>query len=120
MLLQAQGKLAEADPLFKEAIEGKSSQLGATHPATLTSVNNYAGLLQAKGQLDEAEKMYRQALEGRRDQLGNHHTDTLTSINNLASVLQGKSALAKYLILCLPTSYHSLRLWKIAGSRASV
>ena len=49
LLLQDQGKLAEAEPLFRRALKGCEQQLGAQHPGTLTSVNNMARLLQARG-----------------------------------------------------------------------
>jgi len=46
-LLQAQGNLAEAEPLFRRALEGREKQLGASHPDMLASVNNLAAFLQA-------------------------------------------------------------------------
>mmetsp|Transcript_9599 Transcript_9599/g.26759 ORF Transcript_9599/g.26759 Transcript_9599/m.26759 type:complete len:340 (+) Transcript_9599:1-1020(+) len=63
-------------------------QLGPTHPDTLTSVDNLAGLLKAMGVFDEAETLYRRALEGSKRKLGSTHPDTLTSLNNLAGLLQ--------------------------------
>jgi len=38
--LQAQGKLAEAETLFRRALEGCERQLGAKHRDTLAAVNN--------------------------------------------------------------------------------
>ena len=49
-LLQAQGKLGEAEPLFRRTLEGRERQLGADHPSTLTSANNLALLLEAQAQ----------------------------------------------------------------------
>ena len=40
LLLQDQGKLSEAETLYREALEVKRRTLGATHPSTLTSINN--------------------------------------------------------------------------------
>jgi Flp pilus assembly protein TadD len=57
-LLQARGKLDEAEPLFLRALQGKEEALGAKHPHTLTSVNNLAFLLKARGKLDEAEPLF--------------------------------------------------------------
>ena len=48
----------------------RHARTGPTHPDTLTSVNNLAGLLQAQGKLDEAEPLYRRALAGREETLG--------------------------------------------------
>ena len=53
-LLQDQGKLSEAEPLFREALAARRRTLGDEHPDTLTSVNNMASLLLDQGKLDEA------------------------------------------------------------------
>ena len=58
------GKLAEAEPLYRRALEGREQQLGAKHPHTLTSVNNLVSLLHAQGKLTKAEALFRRALEG--------------------------------------------------------
>jgi len=48
MLLQDQGKLSAAEPLFWEALEGSRRTLGDTHPFTLTGINNLASLHSGK------------------------------------------------------------------------
>jgi tetratricopeptide (TPR) repeat protein len=65
LLLEAQGKLAEAEPLYRRALEGREQQLGAHHPSTLTSVNNLAMLLRTQGKLAEAELLYRRYASSR-------------------------------------------------------
>jgi len=42
VFLQAQGKLARAEPLFWRALEGHEQPLGAQHPSTLSSVGKLA------------------------------------------------------------------------------
>ena len=64
LLLEAQGKFDEAEPLFRRALDGLEQQLGADHQETLASVTNLALLLQAQGKFDEAEPLLRRALEG--------------------------------------------------------
>ena len=54
-LLQAQGRLAEAEPYYRKALEVSRRVLGDEHPSTLSSINNMGGLLQAQGRLAEAE-----------------------------------------------------------------
>jgi tetratricopeptide (TPR) repeat protein len=58
-LLQSQGKLAEAEPYFRDALEKSRRVLGEEHPNTLTSINNmgYLHLAQSKDReaLDLAE-----------------------------------------------------------------
>ena len=38
-LLRAQGKLGEAEPLYRESLAAKKETLGDKHPDTLTSVS---------------------------------------------------------------------------------
>jgi len=99
-LLREEGKLPEAEPLMREALDGRRDQLGNSHPITLTSIHNLATLLNEQGKRAEAEPLMREALDGNRHQLGNSHPDTLTSINSLAALLlaQGKLAEAKPLM----------------------
>ena len=57
-LLQAQGKLADAEPLCHEGLAGSRETLRNKHPDTLASISNMAGLLKARGKLAEAEPLY--------------------------------------------------------------
>ena len=94
-LLQSQGKLAEAEPYFREDLEKSRRVLGEEHPDTLTSINNMGFLLQSQGKLAEAELHYREALEKRRRVLGEEHPDTLGSINNMGFLLRAQGKLAE-------------------------
>jgi tetratricopeptide (TPR) repeat protein len=94
-LLSRQGKLAEAEPLHRQALEARERTLGPDHTDTLTSVNNLAVLLKTQGKLAEAEPLSRRALEARERTLGADHADTLMSASNLASLLQAQSKLAE-------------------------
>ena len=60
-LLHKQGKLDDAEPLFREALDGRRATLGDRHPSTLTSINNYAQLLRNQGKLDDAQPLFREA-----------------------------------------------------------
>ena len=87
-LLQEMGKLEEARPLLKEALQTRRDTLDdPRHPDTLRSINNMATLLQAMGKLEEARLLYKEALQGRRETLGDRHPDTLVSINNMGGLL---------------------------------
>ena len=44
-LLKAQGKLDEAEPLYRESLAAKKETLGDKHPSTLTSVSALVGLV---------------------------------------------------------------------------
>ena len=95
--LNAQGKSAEAEPLYQKALEIRRKVLGEDHPDTASSYNNVAFNLNAQGKSAEAEPLYRKALAICRKVLGEDHPDTATSYNNVAANLnaQGKSAEAE-------------------------
>ncbi|MGQ0629267.1 MAG: tetratricopeptide repeat protein, partial [Phycisphaerales bacterium] len=95
VLLQAQGKLAEAETCLREALERSRRLLGESHPNTLDSVNNMGALLQSQGKYAEAEPYSREALARNRRVFGEEHPKTLSSIGNLGSLLQGDGRLAE-------------------------
>ena len=90
--LGEQGKYAEAEPLFRQALEVSEAECGLNHPDTLESVMCLAVLVCDLGRYGEAEELYRRALEGRIVALGGAHPDTKGSLDGLAQVLrlQGK------------------------------
>jgi len=92
-LLQAEGALAEAEPLLREAMDGRRRVLGENHVNTLISMNNYAALLLAEQKLEEAEPIFRDALEKSQIILGEDHPYTLSFMMNVGNVLRDKGAL---------------------------
>ncbi len=87
LLLRAQGKLAEAEPYWREALEKSRRVLGEEHPHTLTSINNMGVLLLNQRRLAEAEPYSREAMEKARRLLGTEHPDALVLLHNLISLL---------------------------------
>ncbi|HIG12339.1 MAG TPA: tetratricopeptide repeat protein, partial [Planctomycetes bacterium] len=82
-LLHAQGKHDDAEPLYREALEGRRRTLGDEHHDTLDSLAwlgwlslTEGDLLQRPGKLTQAEPLLRKALEARRRVLGEEHHDT--------------------------------------------
>ena len=65
-------------------------KFGPEHPATLTSVNNLAGLYQVQGRYGEAEPLYWRALAASEKVLGPEHPATLRSVNNLAALYKSQ------------------------------
>jgi tetratricopeptide (TPR) repeat protein len=63
VLLQTQGKLSEAEPFYREALEGNRGVLGDDHPSTLTSINNLAGLLDQQSRWSESLEIRRLAVD---------------------------------------------------------
>ena len=99
-LYRAQGKLTEAEPLYRRALEICERVLGPDHPDTALSLNNLAALYRAQGKLTEAEPLYRRALEIRERVLGPDHPDTATSLNNLAFLYKAQGKLTEAELLC--------------------
>ncbi|KAL9611366.1 MAG: hypothetical protein Q9167_003985 [Letrouitia subvulpina] len=85
---QEQGNYEEAEPMNRQALDGREKVLGKEHLSTLTGVGNLASVLWYQGKHKEAEQMSRRALDGREKVLGKEHFSTLTSVGNLALVLQ--------------------------------
>ena len=95
LLLQAQGDLAGARPLYERALAIREKALGPEHPHTATSLNNLALLLKAQeGDFAGARPLYERALAIREKALGPEHPHTATSLNNLALLLQAQGDLA--------------------------
>jgi tetratricopeptide (TPR) repeat protein len=82
--LNAQGRYAEAEPLFMQALEKRQNSLPAEHPDIAQSLNNLAVLYDTQGRYEEAEPLYKQALEMVQNSLPAEHPDIAQSLNNLA------------------------------------
>ncbi|RYN57985.1 hypothetical protein AA0117_g13187 [Alternaria alternata] len=63
-LFADQGRLGEAEKMYKRALRGTEEALGVGHSSTLETVNNLGNLYRNQGRLGEAEKMYERALRG--------------------------------------------------------
>jgi len=92
LMLRDQGRLEEAEVLYRRGLAGYERVLGVDDPSTLISVNNLGMLLQNQGKLEEAETLLQRALEATERVLGVNHLLTLISVNNFAELLkdQGK------------------------------
>jgi tetratricopeptide (TPR) repeat protein len=54
-LYKAQGKYAEAEPLYNRALAIVEKALGPEHPNVAQSLENYAGLLRETGRVSKAD-----------------------------------------------------------------
>jgi len=106
----SQGRSAEAEPLFEEALEIFRKALPEGHPDIATSLNNLALLYKSQGRSAEAEPLYDEALKICRKALPEGHPDIATSLNNLALLYksQGRSAEAE------PLYDEALKIWRKA------
>jgi tetratricopeptide (TPR) repeat protein len=94
ILRRQQGRLAEAEQLYRRALEIRERQEGPGHPDVATTLNNLAGMEAAQGQYDGARPLLERALAIRQAALGNEHVLTAESLNNLALLYaaQGNAA----------------------------
>ncbi|KAA6416359.1 MAG: Kinesin light chain [Lasallia pustulata] len=92
-----QGKMAEAEAMYRRTLEGYEKAWPLEHTSTLATVNSLGILYKNQGKMAEAEAMYRRALEGKEKAWGPEHTSTLDTVNNLGSLYndQGKMAEAE-------------------------
>ena len=72
-MLMHQGKLDEAEPLYREALEARRETLGARHKSTLISMGNLGELQCKRGDLDAASASLDEALAGLLETLGPNH-----------------------------------------------
>ena len=82
-----QGKLDEAETLYRQCVSGNLRTKGVKHLETLTAIHNLAGVLRDGGKLSEAETLFRKALVGKTATLGEEHSETLATMNQLGHVL---------------------------------
>ena len=85
-LYAAQGRHAEAEPLFRRALAIREKVLGPDHPYVATTLGNLGGLYLALGRHAETEPLLERALVIRESALGPEHPDVAESLNNLAIV----------------------------------
>ncbi|KAK6425187.1 hypothetical protein LTR95_016308 [Oleoguttula sp. CCFEE 5521] len=90
-----QGKLAEAETMYKRALRGREKALGPEHMSTLHTINKLGNLYSEQGKLAEAETMYQRALQGREKAFGPEHTSTLDTVHNLGNLCRNQGKLAE-------------------------
>jgi tetratricopeptide (TPR) repeat protein len=95
VLLEQQGRLAEAKALHIRALAGSEETLGSEHRLTLDIVNNLGALYLQQGKLAESEAFYIRALSGKEKLLGPEHISTLGTINNFGLLFRQQGKLAE-------------------------
>jgi tetratricopeptide (TPR) repeat protein len=59
LLYADQGRLADAEAMYKRALAGYEKALGPDHTSTLATVNNLGNLYAGQGKLADAEAIYK-------------------------------------------------------------
>ncbi len=78
-----QGRIDEAEDLFRRALEIRRELHGDEHPQVATGLNDLGVALYARGELDAAEVPLRQALELHRRLLGANHPHLAITLSSL-------------------------------------
>ena len=87
MLLKAQGRLEEAAPLYREALDARRAMLGDRHPHTLTAIGNLGSTLKSMGETLEALMLLRELGDAWLDVHGSEPPRALLDdINSLQSL----------------------------------
>lgn len=77
-------KFAEAEPLFKRALEVREKALGSDHPEMSEILNNLAELYRAQGSPQQAEPLLKRSAEIMEKALGPDHPEVATRLHTLA------------------------------------
>jgi tetratricopeptide (TPR) repeat protein len=101
VMLAEQGRLAEAEALYRVALAAWRAEDGDRAPNTLAALGNLAESLRQQGKLAEAEPLFRESLAAEREVEGNDDDSTMKDAGNLGTVLlaQGKLAEAEPLLV---------------------
>jgi tetratricopeptide (TPR) repeat protein len=91
---QSLARFAEAEPLYRRAIEIEKV-LPNEHPDIATGYSNLANLLLLQARYSEAEYLYRRAIEIGEKALGKDHPKVARDYNNLALLLQHQGKYAE-------------------------
>ncbi|HEX6983918.1 MAG TPA: tetratricopeptide repeat protein, partial [Planctomycetaceae bacterium] len=98
--LYSSGRYAEAEPLFKQALEVYRATLGEVYPDYVAGVTHLARLYSATGRDAAAELLYRRALEITEAAFGEEHPDYAVILDNLSALYWATGRYAKAEPLC--------------------
>jgi tetratricopeptide (TPR) repeat protein len=105
---RAQGKDAEAEPLYKRSLAIREKTGVPDQSDQVGTLNGLADLYRAQGKYAEAEPLYKRSLAISEKNHGRTHPEVAASLDNLADLYlaQGKDAEAE------PLYKRSLRIWE--------
>ena len=90
----AQGKLADAEPLYREALTMLKRLHKGDHPGVASTLINLASLYEAQGKPADAEPLAREALAMLNRLHKGNHPEVARSLSNLAFLLAAQQKLA--------------------------
>lgn len=89
-IYQGQGKLADAEATYEEALQGLVELLGDANPSVLVARNNLGQIYEQAGLYDKAEPLLKETLAKMESILGEDHVNTLNIRNNLALLYESQ------------------------------
>jgi tetratricopeptide (TPR) repeat protein len=97
ILRRQQGEFAEAERLYRRALEIRERTQGPNHPEVAAILNNLGGVEAAQGHYGAAQPLLERALTIRQTALGSEHVLTAQSLSNLALLYaaEGNAAAAE-------------------------
>jgi CHAT domain-containing protein len=93
-LHRAQGRYADAEPLYKRSLAIREKALGPDHLDVAASLNNLALIYEAQGRYAEAESLLKQSLAIKEKTFGPEHPYVAIALHNLASIYQAQGRYA--------------------------
>jgi CHAT domain-containing protein/Tfp pilus assembly protein PilF len=106
-LYRSEGRLAEAEPLFKRALEIIEKALGSDHPSLSMGLNNLGELYRSEGRYAEAELLYKRALTIAQKAFGPNNPEVAKSLQNLALIYIQRGGYAE----AEPINKHALEIY---------
>ncbi len=85
-LYQLKARYAEAEPLYRRALEIRENALGQDHFDLVEILNRFSDLQRRRGELPEAESLARRALEIARRTLGSDHPQVAGCLASLGGI----------------------------------
>lgn len=89
-MLLAEGRLAEAEPYLREALEGRREVRGEEHPHTLASIRKWGRLLNGQERYAESEQLLRDSIAVHERVLGEDHRRVAETRSVLGAAINGR------------------------------
>jgi CHAT domain-containing protein/tetratricopeptide (TPR) repeat protein len=94
VVLHARGKSADAEPLFRDALDMDKRLYKGDHPHVASGLTNLATVLRDRGKYADAEPLFKDALELFKRLHKGDHLSVAISMANFASILKARSKYA--------------------------
>ena len=95
LVYKAQGRYADAEPLYERSLAILEKALGPEHLNVAASLNNLAGLYSTQGRYADAKPLYERSLAIWETALGPDHPNVAASLNNLAGLYSTQGRLRR-------------------------